>query len=749
MSGRDRETEGRFLHLLQPNRDLAANWSVDVAQELEGYLAEISLTTLFEDGQNSLNFAEAALLIQGSIQIYSRKVEYLYALVLQALDVIGNKKQAQLETSSIQGDGKDADVEQEEEEFLNLDDVPEEPNIDIENEGSGGYITPVVKPPSSLLVVEGDALHAAGDVGELETYQIATSSLHRDFLLLDPCDAETVDIYLNTTRFSKRSARRTPRHLSSASRSKTQKSNFSTPGRRASSAKKAEASEAFRIDVQDPIQAFDSVGGRWEDLSGEDHVRNIDFEDPDLDGNSEDNHENNAFHGEKEEDEDDDPWAPLNPHDLGTLPIKPFKKGQLYRKQKLKDHYLSGEEVEFPLASRNGVTLPEFAEAWHKRQADARRRQTAAGDSATLYEKLRSSFQNSDEDLQKDSLDGSGVSQDNSWDNCEHSDEDYDAPQLFESSLPFDQPEDNPTETESLDFSNEGNHHREEEMAFEDLCRAHMDRMLQKLAESEVRTELASRVSNWKLKIEMNLEEQESRPPFDIHAYGEQLMSKLTTNISTMKDMDCEQGVYGKQSFACLVQGQRTHEVARSFAALLQLVNNGNVTIEQNSFRKACHCFTREDSFTVKILSVQKRHEEMLQYQAPSRAAKASTKAGSSDTTQLRSSTVETQPVQQNPVKGSVKIKCLQDVDTRLQSHLCSPSWISPNSTAASDSSPTRKTKSTTYSRFGTNEPESDDPENMIPSGGNVNTTLSKLTPQGKRRRKIQALTSVQIQFAH
>ncbi|KAJ7542779.1 hypothetical protein O6H91_09G011500 [Diphasiastrum complanatum] len=441
MSGRDRETEGRFLHLLQPNRDLAANWSVDVAQELEGYLAEISLTTLFEDGQNSLNFAEAALLIQGSIQIYSRKVEYLYALVLQALDVIGNKKQAQLETSSIQGDGKDADVEQEEEEFLNLDDVPEEPNIDIENEGSGGYITPVVKPPSSLLVVEGDALHAAGDVGELETYQIATSSLHRDFLLLDPCDAETVDIYLNTTRFSKRSARRTPRHLSSASRSKTQKSNFSTPGRRASSAKKAEASEAFRIDVQDPIQAFDSVGGRWEDLSGEDHVRNIDFEDPDLDGNSEDNHENNAFHGEKEEDEDDDPWAPLNPHDLGTLPIKPFKKGQLYRKQKLKDHYLSGEEVEFPLASRNGVTLPEFAEAWHKRQADARRRQTAAGDSATLYEKLRSSFQNSDEDLQKDSLDGSGVSQDNSWDNCEHSDEDYDAPQLFESSLPFDQPE--------------------------------------------------------------------------------------------------------------------------------------------------------------------------------------------------------------------------------------------------------------------------------------------------------------------
>ena len=30
--------DGKYAHLLQPIRDLAANWNVDVANELEDYL---------------------------------------------------------------------------------------------------------------------------------------------------------------------------------------------------------------------------------------------------------------------------------------------------------------------------------------------------------------------------------------------------------------------------------------------------------------------------------------------------------------------------------------------------------------------------------------------------------------------------------------------------------------------------------------------------------------------------------------
>ena len=32
------QDESRFAHLLQPIRDLAANWDIDVAKELEEYL---------------------------------------------------------------------------------------------------------------------------------------------------------------------------------------------------------------------------------------------------------------------------------------------------------------------------------------------------------------------------------------------------------------------------------------------------------------------------------------------------------------------------------------------------------------------------------------------------------------------------------------------------------------------------------------------------------------------------------------
>ena len=82
----------RYATLLGPVRDLAQNWSIDIAQELEEYLSELeNITISFEDG-NTLNFAEAALLIQGSACVYSKKVEHLYALVYNTLNQVVEKK---------------------------------------------------------------------------------------------------------------------------------------------------------------------------------------------------------------------------------------------------------------------------------------------------------------------------------------------------------------------------------------------------------------------------------------------------------------------------------------------------------------------------------------------------------------------------------------------------------------------------------------------------------------------------------
>lgn len=73
----------RFESLLRPIRDLSENWSIDIAQELEDYLEELGDIQISFAGGETVNFAEAALLIQGSACIYGKKVEYLHALVFK------------------------------------------------------------------------------------------------------------------------------------------------------------------------------------------------------------------------------------------------------------------------------------------------------------------------------------------------------------------------------------------------------------------------------------------------------------------------------------------------------------------------------------------------------------------------------------------------------------------------------------------------------------------------------------------
>ena len=76
----------------------------------------------------------AALLIQGSACVYSKKVEYLHALVYHALEVITSKKK---KAGGREADEEDADAAffEDEEHFLNLDDVLEGelPPFNIEN----------------------------------------------------------------------------------------------------------------------------------------------------------------------------------------------------------------------------------------------------------------------------------------------------------------------------------------------------------------------------------------------------------------------------------------------------------------------------------------------------------------------------------------------------------------------------------------------------------------------------------------
>ncbi|NXN29434.1 CNDH2 protein, partial [Nycticryphes semicollaris] len=153
------DVESRFLHFLQPIQDLTKNWEVDVASQLGEYLEELDQICIsFDNGRTTMNFIEAALVIQGSACVYSRKVEYLYSLVYQALDLISNKKREKL-PCSLGPDGRDADATfgtEEQEEFLSLDDIRDssQASVDMRKDHQPNAVDIVPLTPVSLVLPE-------------------------------------------------------------------------------------------------------------------------------------------------------------------------------------------------------------------------------------------------------------------------------------------------------------------------------------------------------------------------------------------------------------------------------------------------------------------------------------------------------------------------------------------------------------------------------------------------------------------
>lgn len=192
--------ENRFAYLLQPIRDLSANWDIDIAAELVEYIGELeSITFSLEEGDKALNFAEAALLIQGTTCVYSKKVEYLHTLVQQALEAIFSKRQKAVrdEHGNEQAVAA-ADDDEDEEAFLGLDAMLEEgQDIDIEDDDALGFFE-VNRPPAALLALE-DHSGGQGD-GEAGAYRLATCFVHPSgALLLEVRDGEQYDAELRCT----------------------------------------------------------------------------------------------------------------------------------------------------------------------------------------------------------------------------------------------------------------------------------------------------------------------------------------------------------------------------------------------------------------------------------------------------------------------------------------------------------------------------------------------------------------------
>ncbi|KAF7406435.1 hypothetical protein HZH68_005804 [Vespula germanica] len=101
------------------------------------------------------------------------------------------------------------------------------------------------------------------------------------------------------------------------------------------------------------------------------------------------------------------------------------------------------------------------------------------------------------------------------------------------------------------------------------------DRMKELLENSDVQTELDRKINKWHQSIQSKLAEVEQKPIFRIQNYASQIIQKLN---------DKNQNA----SFDNIVDGEHSYDVARYFLALLQLANTYNVDIKKNKNIDEC-----------------------------------------------------------------------------------------------------------------------------------------------------------------
>ncbi|XP_066400105.1 condensin-2 complex subunit H2-like isoform X1 [Miscanthus floridulus] len=654
MDGGDWEvgsTGGRFP-ILQANRDPESNWEVDVAKSLEEYLLKIcSGEVSGEDGPHSVNFAEAALLLQGSVQVYSKKVEYLYLLVLHALEFLSQKKQDQLENGSAQANQNDPSTIPSEEDdiFMGLDDVPVETRTSLDNNVNRDDLQrKIVRPPANLLVFEGDCLDS--EASELDTYLLATCDFYGDFLLLDPCDAPAVFDFLQGKHSGKENS---VAHQGSSAPSKSRANVFTSPNlRSAGTGRKSAAGKV--LGGLDPTQENPDQSSTQETSPDDNHWS--DPVQPSFADDVEMPHPDDIEDPVGDYSDDEDPWKPLNPHEPGNLKIRPYRRvkgsprGVIGTSKKKTLTFL------FPMAKMDGAVIPEHAKSFEAQQSQ--QEEHYGSQSPPRFEKFLRSFEFGEENpnvfghLKDDNGSNTGINFD---------DDDLDMPN------DIDVDPDVPTYPgETIAATPNGTQDDiDTHASLDDLCRSHLNALLASIAEVEKQSEMDARVSTWKERIEEALEEQDKNPPFDIGSYGEQILDTLSSRTDNT----------GTASFSEIVSGRPKYEVARTFSALLQLVNGRSVDLDKGQAMNELVCYTAENPFHVRLIGPNRRPEMEARF-ARKRVKSPLQNAGKGGESSLAQHECSKKPLHKNgkiPVKTAIRLTPDGKRRRRSATHLMQP----------------------------------------------------------------------------
>lgn len=616
------DLESRFAHLLKPIRDLTKNWDVDIASHLEDYLEEIeSISITFDGGATKMNFAEAALLIQGTACVYSKKVEYLYALVYQVLDLLSSKKKLQ-QASSVDENGDDNDAtlpgrKNEDEEFLTLDDIKEHKNIDLkhgedENE-TLSFVHTIPRTPTALVPMEdtdkgeNPLLSRAGEIlGSRNDFKMNTCTIHASATML--LDMSHLSLLENSIR----------NHPSSTPHPTLV---ITEPAGEEPNAKPEEANDVQVDEGLQDMSMDDNEGGFDASDAPQDMAEDVETKDKCQAG------EDGVRQSERIKEKVAkaplkpviDPWIPMDPHQADVMLEKPFKKGRTCRiptslesetkKRKRKKALPEKQQKLIPIAEfcakayhshaskfpSNPLKVPDFPEFEHLFWIEFKRRQALQRkERKELAEQGR--FQELAEEEQEVEQENDNYVAANGGD--EDDNVDFGVPDSDEGDYPNIDEIQERVGPMALEFNSQ-----EEGVvvnSYEDLVRHHVEGFLASAQQYAQITELSRRVSEWEEKILPKLKEEEEHDPFDIHKYGSSILEELPEKNEIIP-------------FRNIVMNKQHYQICRLFLASLQLANNYNIHIcSEGVLEKGM------DTMGVKLLSKKRHFEELAEYQAPS-----------------------------------------------------------------------------------------------------------------------------------
>ncbi|XP_040271689.1 condensin-2 complex subunit H2 [Bufo bufo] len=604
------DVESRYSHLLQPIRDMTKNWEVDVATQLGEYLEELDQICIsFDGGKTTMNFAEAALLIQGSACIYSKKVEYLYSLVYQALDFISNKKRNQ-QPASVGEDGVDKDAnfpnQNEEQEFLSLDDITDtkKTNVDLKKEQNPNLVNVIPLTPMALVPPE-----------EVEKKNNPLCSRKGEIL------ASRKDFRMNTCTphacgaFMLELALMSPTHFEQNIQ-RMEEASFQPVVQNIESDKN-ENMEA-ECEAPLPVLNFSDDNGNDDGFVPLDDHHEEEMEPIEQIERQEIQTEERGYvlrqRAVKEMAVSNikhnllDPWRSLDPFESSEE--KPFKKGKHYTVPRGVIDDLSNNKRKRRLTCKLQDFMKWFScSSWDGAEAvKSRRKGPTFGDMEVLYWKHAKERLAAQRQLQKrmgpqfakvaellaeddpvnhveEGRDADYLDHDDGADLSDHEDLGLNIPASL-----HDEPA--CTGVDPMDLH--------DQMTYEELVRRNVELFIANSQKYAQETVLSLRVREWEDKMEPQLQEQEERGAFDIHDYGDRLVSQFSK-------------VGEWRSFASLMAHREPYEICRYMLASLQLANDYTVEVSQ---KPGLH--EGLDTMSLRLLSQQKAHERFKTYTAPS-----------------------------------------------------------------------------------------------------------------------------------